>query len=81
MPAPIKKLNDRFADYDLTIRCKHCRHERQTEPHMLAKLLGWDTKLTDIAKRMRCSKCNSRGECELIARPHTSRRNPKNSRH
>jgi ribosomal protein S27E len=66
MAAPIKKLSDRFADYDLKIRCRKCQHERLTEPHALAKLLGWETTLESAAKRMRCSKCNARGECELI---------------
>lgn len=67
MPAPIKKLSDRFADYILRIRCKKCGHERTTDPHALAKLLGWETPLTTVAARLRCSKCNVRGECELTA--------------
>jgi hypothetical protein len=67
MPAPIKKLSDRFADYTLCITCKKCAHVRKCEPHALAKLLGWETPLTTIASRMRCSKCNVRGECELTA--------------
>ena len=67
MPQPITKLSDRFADYTLSIRCKKCAHERVTEPHALAKLMGWETPLTTIAMRMRCSKCQARGECELQA--------------
>jgi hypothetical protein len=67
MPAPIKKLSDRFADYILRIRCRKCGHERTTEPYALAKLLGWETPLTTVAARLRCSKCNVRGECELTA--------------
>lgn len=65
MPAPITKLSDRFADYILRIRCKKCRHERMTEPHALANLMGWEATLATVATRMRCSKCNARGECEL----------------
>jgi ribosomal protein L44E len=67
MPVPITKLSDRFADYTLRIRCRKCGHERTTEPHALAKLLGWETPLATIALRMRCSKCHVRGECELTA--------------
>jgi hypothetical protein len=67
MPAPITKLSDRFADYILRIRCKKCGHERTTDPHALAKLLGWETPLTTVAARLSCSKCNVRGECELTA--------------
>jgi hypothetical protein len=67
MPAPITKLSDRFADYTLRIRCKKCGHERTTDPHALAKLLGWETSLATCALRMRCSRCSVRGECELTA--------------
>jgi hypothetical protein len=67
VPAPIKKLSDRFADYDLRIRGRKCGHERIAEPHALAKLLGWEATLEKVAARLRCSKCNSHGECELTA--------------
>ena len=67
MPAPIKKLSDRFADYTLRIKCRKCGHERFTEPHFLAKLLNWETPLTTVAAKMRCSKYHARGECELTA--------------
>lgn len=61
MPAPSTKLSDRFADYIRRIRCKKYGHERTTDPHALAKLLGWETPLTTVAARLRCSKCNMRG--------------------
>jgi hypothetical protein len=67
MAAPVTKLSLRFADYTLRIRCRKCGHERQTEPHFLAKLLGWETPLTKVAERLRCSRCDVRGECELTA--------------
>ena len=67
MPTPITKLSDRFADYLLQIRCRKCGHERTTEPHALAKLLGWETPLTTVAARLRCSRCGARGECALTA--------------
>jgi hypothetical protein len=67
MPAPITKLSDRFADFTLRIKCRKCGHVRVTEPHALAKLLGWETPLTTVALRMRCSKCQVRGECDLSA--------------
>ncbi len=67
MPAPITKLSDRFADYTLQIKCRKCGHVRTTEPHVLAKFLGWETPLTTVAERMRRSKCQARGECELTA--------------
>jgi hypothetical protein len=77
MPTPVTKLSDRFADYLLRIRCRRCGHERTTDPHALAKLLGWETPLAVVASRLRCSKCNVRGECELTA---TSQVRPRGSR-
>jgi ribosomal protein L44E len=65
MPAPIKKLNDAFADYSLRIRCKKCKHERITEPHALARIAGWEAELKALALRMRCSHCHARGQCDL----------------
>jgi hypothetical protein len=67
MPVPVKKLSDRFADYDLSIRCRKCGHTRVTEPHALAKILGWEATLEAVAARLRCSKCSARGQCELKA--------------
>jgi hypothetical protein len=69
MPAPIKKLSDRFADYDLSIKCKKCGHVRVTDPHALAKILGWEATLETVAARLRCSRCHSRGQSELSAQP------------
>ena len=74
MPAPINKLSDRFADYTLRICCKKCGHVRTTEPHALAKLLGWETPLAVVATRLRCSKCHARGQCELEAMSQTKPR-------
>jgi hypothetical protein len=70
MASPVKKLSDRFADYDLRIRCKKCGHERITEPHVFGKIMGWETPLVEVAKRLRCSKCHSRGACEMAVIDH-----------
>jgi hypothetical protein len=58
MAAPVKKLNDRFADYDLSIKGKRCGHVRVTGPHALAKILGLEATLETVASRLLCSKCN-----------------------
>jgi hypothetical protein len=55
VPAPVTKLSDRFADYTLRIQCRKCGHERRTEPHFLARIMGWETPLTKVAARLRCS--------------------------
>jgi hypothetical protein len=65
MAKPITKLSDDFADFELRITCRKCAHVRLTEPHALARLVGWETPLTIVATRLRCSKCHARGECEL----------------
>ena len=55
----VDKLSDEFGNYDLVIKCE-CGHIRQTTPQMLAKFLGWDITLGEVAKRLRCSKCGKK---------------------
>jgi len=64
----IEKLNDEFGQYSLEITCGACGHKRAAEPRTLAKICGWDTRLEDVAKRMRCSKCGKK-QCSLRAFP------------
>ncbi|SRR6266851_4054186 len=64
----IDKLSDEFGQYTLVLRCSACGHERTAEPHTLGRMCGWDAKLEDVAKRMRCSKCGKK-QCTLRAVP------------
>jgi hypothetical protein len=64
----IEKLSDEFGQYTLILKCAECGHERKTEPTTLGRLCGWDARLADVAKRMRCSKCGKR-RCNLKAFP------------
>jgi hypothetical protein len=64
----IDKLSDEFGQYLLILKCAECGHERASDPHTLGRLCGWDAKLTDVAKRLRCSKCG-RKKCTLRAIP------------
>lgn len=64
----IDKLSDEFAQYTLVLKCAECGHERKAEPHTLGRLCGWDARLEDVAKRMRCSKCGKK-RCALRAFP------------
>ena len=64
----IEKLSDDFGQYALVLKCAECGHERTAEPRTLARLCGWDARLEDIAKRMRCSKCGKK-KCHLRAFP------------
>ena len=62
----ITKLSDEFGQYTLVIKCEPCGHERIAEPHTLGRLCGWDARLEDVARRMRCSKCGKK-KCTLRA--------------
>jgi hypothetical protein len=64
----IEKLSDEFGQYTLVLKCAGCGHERTAEPHTLGRLCGWDARLEDVAKRMRCSKCGLK-KCTLRAFP------------
>jgi rRNA maturation protein Nop10 len=64
----IDKLSDEFGQYTLVLKCAECGHERKAEPRTLGRLCGWDARLEDIAKRMRCSKCGKK-RCTLKAFP------------
>jgi ribosomal protein L44E len=64
----IDKLSDEFGQYALVLKCSECGHERTTQPTTLGRLCGWDTRLADIAKRLRCSKCGKKS-CAVRAVP------------
>lgn len=64
----IEKLSDEFGQYTVVLRCKACEHERITEPISLVRMCGWDARLEDLAKRMRCSKCGAK-QCALHTYP------------
>ena len=66
----VEKLADEFGQYVLYLKCESCLHERRTTPHLLAKLCGWDAKLADVARRLRCSVCGKR-KCVARAVPMT----------
>jgi ribosomal protein L44E len=67
MAPPLEKLSDNFADYELRISCRKCGHVRVTEPHALARIVGWETPVAKVVLKLRCSKCNAQGESELTA--------------
>ena len=52
----IEKLSDEFGQYTLVLKCAECGHERNAEPLTLGRLCGWDARLEDVAKRLRCSR-------------------------
>jgi len=60
----IDKLSDEFEQYQILLTCA-CGHTRRCYPNTLASFAGWDAKLADVVKRLRCAKC---GEKKCIAR-------------
>ena len=56
-PFRVEKLSDEFGQYPLILTCSACHYERVTTPQTLGRLCGWDARLEDVAKRLRCSKC------------------------
>ena len=69
----VQRLSDEFGQYLLAIKCGGCGHERRAYPNLLAQISGWDAKLEDLEKRLRCSKCGKKG-CQIraigIQKPH-----------
>ena len=63
-PPKTSKLADWRTGYALVIGCRTCKHSRRTEPHALAKLLGWDVPLIVVTARLRCSNCHAK-DCEI----------------
>lgn len=69
----VEKLCDEFGQY-LIYLCCECGHERRCYPRTLAAVAGWDAKLDDVARRMRCSKCNQKNMETIRARTKSSSR-------
>jgi hypothetical protein len=67
----VDKLSDHFGQYLIQLSCK-CGHTRQARPNVLARFAGWDAKLSDVVRRMRCSQCGKR-ECSYRVSPETKR--------
>ena len=61
MALQIDRLSDEFGQYQIVLTCS-CGHRRECYPVTLARIAGWDARLVDVAKRMRCSKCG-RKDC------------------
>jgi hypothetical protein len=63
----IEKLSDEFGQYEILLTCR-CGHTRRVFPRTLAGIAGWDARMVDVVKRLRCAKCGERG-CEAKAVP------------
>jgi hypothetical protein len=64
----VERLSDEFGQYSLALTCGACGYERIAEPKLLGRLCGWDARLADVARRLRCSKCG-RKACKMRVIP------------
>jgi hypothetical protein len=64
----VEKLSDEFGQYTLILTCSAAQYERVTSPQVLGRLCGWDARLDEVAKRLRCSKCGKK-KCNIRAIP------------
>ena len=63
MPFPLTKvryLSDYQGAFALSVSCTLCHHERAITAQSLAHRAGKDALVSDVMKRLRCSRCNSR---------------------
>ena len=67
-PFHVDKLSDEFGQYTLILTCAACGYERVTTPKILGRMCGWDARLVDVARRLRCSKCGKK-QCTARAVP------------
>ena len=56
----VVRLSDHFGQYVVLLKCR-CGHSRECYPKTLAGFAGWDAKLADLVRRLRCSRCGARG--------------------
>ena len=55
----VVRLYDNFGQYVLILKCE-CGHVRAAQLRTLAGLCGWDVLLSDVVRRLRCSKWGKR---------------------
>ena len=54
--------------FQVTAVCIPCNHHRDLDMDALAKRISPETRVRQIARRLRCSKCKSLG-CDVLVRP------------
>jgi Zn finger protein HypA/HybF involved in hydrogenase expression len=68
MPRPLT-LTDTLADHHVmsrvSARCTACGHVAAIDTWGLGVKLGWETPLTEVEKKLRCTRCSAK-ECRLV---------------
>ena len=76
----VKKLDDRFGQFLVRVRCPACGASRDIAAEALARLVGWSMSLESLAPRLRCSKCGAKGAATVtpvgLPRPRGFTSNP-----
>lgn len=62
----VTKLDSRFGDYQLIVKCPKCGYQRTMLPIVLANVVGWTAEIATVMKRMKCSRCHHRGATHKI---------------
>jgi hypothetical protein len=55
----IETVSDEFGQYAIFIECP-CGHTLRCYPATIAAFAGWDANLSDVVRRLRCSKCGEK---------------------
>ena len=76
----VKKLDDRFGQFLVRVKCPACGASRDIAAEALARLVGWSMSLASLAPRLRCSKCGAKGAATVtpvgLPRPRGFTSNP-----
>lgn len=76
----VKKLDDRFGQFLVRVKCPACGASRDIAAEALARLVGWSMSLESLAPRLRCSKCGAKGAATVtpvgLPRPRGFTSNP-----
>ena len=76
----VKKLDDRFGQFLVRVKCPACGASRDIAAEALARLVGWSTSLDSLTPRLRCSKCGAKGAATVtpvgLPRPRGFTSNP-----
>lgn len=58
---PAETLGDLLVKQEyLWLRCEGCRHVAVLHPQTMTELVGYDYKLTDLRRRLKCAKCGAK---------------------
>ena len=58
---PAESVGDALAKREyLALRCGSCRHGAVLHPAVIAKIVGYDYRLANLRRRLKCTKCGQK---------------------